>query len=97
MIGAMFAPAQIQNCFAGVEEQLAAHLEERRRRLVELQEQTRQEREAFQAAHAAAEAEQAAVSAVHALGLRDGIAFPQLIVGEEFTSGLNNLKALTEK
>jgi hypothetical protein len=28
-----------------------------------------------------AEAEQAAVSAVHALGLRDGIAFPQLIVG----------------
>ena len=28
------------------------------------------------------EAEQAAVSAVHALGLRDGIAFPQLIVGE---------------
>jgi biotin carboxylase len=30
-----------------------------------------------------AEAEQAAVSAVHALGLRDGIAFPQLIVGED--------------
>src|SRR6185503_18497305 len=29
------------------------------------------------------EAEQAAVSAVHALGLRDGIAFPQLIVGED--------------
>jgi biotin carboxylase len=30
-----------------------------------------------------AEAEQAAVSAVHVLGLRDGIAFPQLIVGED--------------
>jgi biotin carboxylase len=30
-----------------------------------------------------AEAEQAAVSAVHALGLDDGIAFPQLIVGED--------------
>jgi biotin carboxylase len=30
-----------------------------------------------------AEAEQAAVSAVHALGLRNGIAFPQLIVGED--------------
>jgi biotin carboxylase len=30
-----------------------------------------------------AEAEQVAVSAVHALGLRDGIAFPQLIVGED--------------
>jgi len=30
-----------------------------------------------------AEAEQAAVSAVHALGLEDGIAFPQLIVGED--------------
>jgi biotin carboxylase len=30
-----------------------------------------------------AEAEQTAVSAVHALGLRDGIAFPQLIVGED--------------
>jgi biotin carboxylase len=29
------------------------------------------------------EAEQAAVSSVHALGLRDGIAFPQLIVGED--------------
>ena len=29
------------------------------------------------------EAEQAAVSAVHALGLKDGIAFPQLIVGED--------------
>jgi len=29
------------------------------------------------------EAEQAAVSAVHALGLREGIAFPQLIVGED--------------
>jgi biotin carboxylase len=30
-----------------------------------------------------AEAEQVAVSAVHALGLKDGIAFPQLIVGED--------------
>jgi biotin carboxylase len=30
-----------------------------------------------------AEAEQAVVSTVHALGLRDGIAFPQLIVGED--------------
>ena len=30
-----------------------------------------------------AEAEQAAVSAVHALGLEDGIAFPQLIVGDD--------------
>src|SRR5207237_3261656 len=30
-----------------------------------------------------AEAEQAAVSAVHALGLKDGISFPQLIVGED--------------
>ncbi len=30
-----------------------------------------------------AEAEQAAVSTVHALGLKDGIAFPQLIVGED--------------
>ncbi len=30
-----------------------------------------------------AEAEQIAVSAVHALGLKDGIAFPQLIVGED--------------
>jgi biotin carboxylase len=30
-----------------------------------------------------AEAEQAAVSAVHALGLKDGIAFPQLIVGDD--------------
>lgn len=30
-----------------------------------------------------AEAEQAAVAAVHALGLRNGIAFPQLIVGED--------------
>jgi biotin carboxylase len=29
------------------------------------------------------DAEQAAVSAVHALGLRDGIAFPQLLVGED--------------
>ena len=29
------------------------------------------------------EAEQAAVSAVHALGLKDGIAFPQLIIGED--------------
>src|SRR5437879_3326146 len=30
-----------------------------------------------------AEAEQVAVSAVHALGLKDGIAFPQLIVGDD--------------
>jgi biotin carboxylase len=30
-----------------------------------------------------AEAEQSVVSTVHALGLRDGIAFPQLIVGED--------------
>ena len=30
-----------------------------------------------------AEAEQASISAVHALGLRDGIAFPQLIVAED--------------
>jgi biotin carboxylase len=30
-----------------------------------------------------AEAEQAAVSAVHTLGLKDGVAFPQLIVGED--------------
>ena len=42
------------------EEQLAAHLEERRGRLLQLQEQTRQEREAFRAVQVAAEVERAA-------------------------------------
>ena len=41
------------------EEQLAVHLEERRGRLLQIQEQTRQERETLQAARVAAEEEQA--------------------------------------
>jgi pSer/pThr/pTyr-binding forkhead associated (FHA) protein len=44
------------------EEQLAGHLEERRRRLLQLQEQTRQERETFQIARAAAIDEQASLA-----------------------------------
>ena len=44
------------------EEQLTSHLEERRRRLLHLQEQTRQERETFQGMRAAALAEQAALA-----------------------------------
>jgi hypothetical protein len=44
------------------EDQLAGHLEERRRRLLQLQEQTRQERETFQIARAAAVEEQASLA-----------------------------------
>ena len=44
------------------EEQLAAHLEERRRQLLQLQEQTRQERQTFQIGRTAAIEEQAALA-----------------------------------